>query len=1133
MPVTSTEVRASLTDALELDLIGPRPRRDASTLGDLAEILPQAPRAWYLTGFLIPIETKEDQKVDPQADDDLDVIPESAGADEDTNTDPPSGRQRILPSSFGLSVLVPPDCLSIHLTVRWGDYHRDESTNPASWRRQHKEQSLPLDLAGTRSGRLKEYNVPNHPGLKVHVLHRPIKLSSESGIPTGSKAVSIFLVNRRPAIDNEDRRDEACTFQTELILTTPSGFLGRPDLRSLSGNKDWDERVADLQYRDDREYATGHNVATSAQIDPDGQCRQVSTTWLPCTEVERVAPSELKQIDSKIFRMDYLSTLEDPSKLLPLVNAYREWIQLQAAIPLSSERRSVSQDLLLQAQAAAKRIEQGITSLNNPANLRAFQLANQAMALSARRRAVIDNRDLNTLVPTWRPFQLAFLLLNLVSIAEPTNADRDIVDLLFFPTGGGKTEAYLGLSAFTLVLRRLQNPGIGSAGVTVLMRYTLRLLTLDQLGRASTLICALEEIRAKDVSVLGKWPFEIGLWVGSAATPNKMGGKGQPDDKETCARRRTLAFLNKSSNDAPLPIEDCPWCGTKFTAASYRLLPNKDNPEELRLRCASPDCAFTGDRYLPILAVDEMIYRRLPCFLIATVDKFAALPYTGQVGYFFGNVSRVDNNGFYGAMDRDGQGNQLPGGCLPPPDLIIQDELHLISGPLGTLVGLYEAALEKLCSRGAGNPIRPKIIASTATVRKADSQIRALFGRQSVDIFPPPGPNRRDSFFAETVPPAKSAARLYVGVAAQGRSPKVVQLRVYLALLSAGQKAYESSPDAADPYITLLGYFNALRELGGTRRLVEDEVYSQLTNRASRKRIFPAEEDIFADRKIAPFPVELTSRASSTEVAKAKYLLSRAFKEKDHVDVALATNMISVGLDITRLGLLVVYGQPKTTAEYIQATSRVGRDKDKPGLVVTILNPHKPRDRSHYERFSAYHQTFYRAVEASSVTPYSPRALDRGLAAVLVSLMRHSFPAMTEALGVQNIAQVRSQAKPLIAYLAERAKDHRSSGEWDNAGDAQALSDRVARRCQVLLDLWQTVDLTFENNGVPLQYNEYEYKANNHLLRDFLSDELANLTRSDWRMQFRANRSLRDVEAVSNIHVTEADGSLDTSSARD
>ena len=399
--------------------------------------------------------------------------------------------------------------------------------------------------------------------------------------------------------------------------------------------------------------------------------------------------------------------------------------------------------------------------------------------------------------------------MNLKGIAQPDDTDREIVDLLFFPTGGGKTEAYLGLAAFTLVLRRLRNPGLSSAGVSVLMRYTLRLLTLDQLGRAAALICALELERQNDVEKLGEWPFEIGLWVGMAATPNRMGVKGVNDPHSALAK--TIAFQNDGRKASPIPLEECPWCGTKFKASSFLLTPTPDNPTDLRVKCANRYCEFGHRNFLPIISVDEPLYRRLPCFIVATVDKFAAMPWTGEVGGFFGRVNRNDPDGFYGPCDTT-KGRPLPVERLLPPDLIIQDELHLISGPLGTMVGLYETALDELSSiEKNGKVIRPKIVASTATVRRAESQIRALFNRPHVDVFPPPGPDVRTSFFAQTESTEDSNARQYLGIAAQGRSARVIMLRVYLTLLAAAQKIYKECGGAkvddnpADPYMTLLG----------------------------------------------------------------------------------------------------------------------------------------------------------------------------------------------------------------------------------------------------------------------------------------------------------------------------------------
>jgi hypothetical protein len=1125
-PTTSLDVRERLVEALKLDLVGPWPGHALAE-----ERLPGRvrPSNWYLTGFLIPSGTPPEKSADADEDEDFGEIPESAGLAEENNEERKAAKKGFFPSSMGLSFLVPRETGALTALVRWGDYAPAETEGangkPMSvWERRPREEAVAVSLAGA-SGDPVVHDVPGSGGLQLHVVERQISAEDlKEHIPQGTRSVSVFLVNHRAPVKEEP--DLAYAFQPEIEVRSGRPFVPRPDLRGARAG-DWDEQVADLHYADTPEYATGHGVSVEWEI-MDGACRLLRTAWIPSAEVEKTTTVEVAGVE---LSMETLGTLAGgaaaEAALRPLVLRYREWIAARRAdlASLTGSRRATAEELLRYAGLAADRIDYGIAVLAQDADaLDAFQVANRAVARALRQRLKRALRQgLKIETPRWHAFQLAFVLLNLPGLADPRDPHRETVDLLFFPTGGGKTEAYFALAAFAMVLRRLRHPGergLEGAGVSVIMRYTLRLLTLDQLGRGAGLVCALELERSADPARYGTWPFEIGLWVGKAATPNILGRKG--DGRSDSARSKVRQFKSDpKGKPSPIPLENCPWCGTRFGPDSFALLPNDDYPRELRIVCTNFECDFTRDRALPIVAVDEPIYRRLPAFLIATVDKFAALPWVGQVGVLLGGADRYDATGFYGAAEPRG-GTRLAA-PLPPPDLVIQDELHLIAGPLGTMAGLYETAIEALCVREVdGRAVRPKIVASTATVRRAQDQVQALFARPLTQVFPPPGPDRRDSFFARTAPPSEVPARLYLGIASQGRNPKVLMRKAWLALMGAAERAYldagghKNPQNPADPYMTVLGYFNSLRELGGARRILEEEVQNTIKGYGARKRI-GEESGLFRDRKTFSEVVELTSRVPTDKVAEARRRLECRFCEEQRVDCAIATNMISVGLDIPRLGLMVVLGQPKTHSEYIQATSRVGRDDERPGLVVTLLNFHKPRDRSHYERFRHYHETFYRSVEVGSVTPFSARALDRGFAGALVGLARHAQPELTPPQGVERIADVRAalERRLLHAFL-ERVRQQPFADEDEREERLRSVQNRVVD----LLDSWRKVFEDYRAAGVALQYQKYELDQPRPLLREMLDKDFE----SEHHRKFRANRSLRDVEPEVNLCLKDLSG---------
>jgi ATP-dependent helicase YprA (DUF1998 family) len=701
--------------------------------------------------------------------------------------------------------------------------------------------------------------------------------------------------------------------------------------------------------------------------------------------------------------------------------------------------------------------------------------------------------------PAWRPFQLAFILMNLPSLVDPAHDDRRLAELIYFPTGGGKTEAYLGLVAFVLLLRRIRGQGAvhEGRGVAVLLRYTLRLLTLDQLGRAATLICALEELRRRHPKELGNARFTVGLWVGANASANRLRDV-----------HRELSDYTRGQTDSPFPLTSCPWCGEPIKIQSIKLVdasgkPTKKNFARAAVYCDRSSCAYTEAKLpgygLPVLFVDEQIYEEVPSFLVATVDKFAMMPWRGDAGMLFGRATHLDDQRAYGVMHDIPHGARpLPEGLLPP-ELIVQDELHLISGPLGTMVGLYEAAVDYLCELPVGGaPRPPKVVCSTATVRRAREQIRALFGRQ-MTLFPPRGIDADDNFFSTV--DHESPGRLYVGVGAPGRALRAVSVRSYAVVLAAARKHFDPKGDPkqpADPYMTLIGYFNSLRELGGMRRLVEDEVRNRVKDIEDGKRplLYVGPHPWAADRKLV-MPAELTSREPTERVKQTKKRLDarRTQTDPEPLDVVLASNMISVGLDIDRLGLMVVTGQPKTTSEYIQATSRVGRAY--PGLVVVCLNVMRPRDRSHYERFVAYHDSFYRDVEATSVTPFSGQALDRGLVGTLLAMVRHAIPEMEPPTGVMALHESRAAAETILGWLVRRARGHRHF--HDDEAEAR-IGDLVRARGKSFLDAWErvidkaraaTVDRTYSRNdragseGTPLLFGAGEDPPDDHDARSF------------------------------------------------
>ncbi|MCY1692421.1 helicase-related protein [Exiguobacterium sp. SL14] len=684
--------------------------------------------------------------------------------------------------------------------------------------------------------------------------------------------------------------------------------------------------------------------------------------------------------------------------------------------------RKVGQRHLTLCEESLQRMVKGVELLNNPQTLKAFQLANLAILLqqqngkNKRSGVMVDNtiqfvkpinKNSNDMLSlskksnSWRAFQIAFILASIESFVDEKSETRDIVDLIWFPTGGGKTEAYLGTVAFQMLLRRLRDPK--DAGVDVIMRYTLRLLTADQFQRSSRLICSLEYIRKKDDINLGTEPFSIGIWVGSSTTPNS-------NDR---AKKQLNDLLKNQKATSQFIVNNCPWCGAKL--GYYKEKNNKrkkhyfgykiDN-NSLILHCPDQECEFYNN--LPIYIVDETIYKKRPTFLIGTVDKFVQLVWEPRARFLFG----LDETG-----DR----------LFNPPSLIVQDELHLISGPLGTLTGLFETLVEELCVKELnGQLIKPKIIAATATIKQFEEQTKALFGRKNARLFPSPGLDSDDSFFARPAIDSETGklmpGRKYIGVYTTTVRIMMSQVMTFSSIL---QGASEIKASEKDPYWTLLAFYNTLRELGGGLTLTQMDI-AQYSN-AMVKRKGNKESLRYINNVL-----ELTSRKQSHEISKAIDDLKLEFDEVKRkqktensvIDMCLASNIIEVGVDIERLSVMGIVGQPKMTAQYIQVSGRVGRKWwERPGLIFTLYSNTKSRDKSHFEHFREYHEKLYAQVEATSVTPFSDSSLDKGLEAVIVGFLRQSFDKELSIVPSQeNINKNWNKIKTFMLRIVERAK---------------------------------------------------------------------------------------------------------------
>ena len=1020
-----SKVRQKIIDAIRTDLIGPQEEE---------EVLEENPRYAYLVGMLDVQSDERDNSGDEQ-EIDADMAFEDGEdftAGEDDDNEPISTTHFHLPTSIGVSFYVQSNLSCINLDISWGDYSTSSKKcigkdgkeySRTIYTRIPMKETVQVNFADFT--RTKYYQLVCDSNVHVHVSR--IRLKGDYSL------ITAYVINKR---NNPANTVEGIMFQVEMKAYAADGsavFIAEHICRKILATDEFYFEQRPILGR-----GRGCAVVWDAPI--DGRTTSVRSAFIPEYEFPGVSAA-LDGFDKYFFSTFTMSAKanknETINKLNILANSYENWIKKtlvgNARMNNADFREKIGRTVIDRCQDALRRIREGIHIIETDnISFEAFCFMNSVIFLqnsiknyAKKHGSGIECNFKDFINPHnpennfgWRPFQIAFILMNLAGIVEPTNKEREIVDLLYFPTGGGKTEAYLGLMAFVIANRRLRAKDeyayILDGGVTVMLRYTLRLLTTQQRDRITKMVVAAELIRRKDPTRFGTEPISIGFWVGGGVTPNKFEEFNEKADRPQEAQSARSHVYKQ--------LLTCPFCGKPLKEENFNIDTDR---KSIEIYCSDKDCYFYRYRDnripIPVYMVDEEIYSKCPTIILSTVDKFARLPWDVNTNALFGRVDRRCSRDGYVAIGATHEYHKrtasLPSSTLInirpflPPELIIQDELHLITGPLGTIYGAYETIIEDMCVHDG---IRPKYIVSTATIKNAEAQTRCLYARKNTTQFPPNGFEIGDSFFIKETPLEENPFRKYVGICAPGQSVKTALLRVYAIIL---QAAYTFSQmqefrDVIDPYYSLVGYFNSIRELGGAVRLLQDDI---------PKRIYRIVKRYDLDKqRYLKHNVEITSRMASYKIPEKLNQLEKTYDSNECLDTAIATNMIAVGMDVDRLGLMVVTGQPKQNSEYIQATSRIGRAF--PGLVVSLYNAYRPRDLSHYENFTGYHSQLYRFVEGTTATPFSARARDRVLHALIISAIRLKFPNMATNsdaadIGLLTVEQLNSIKKLIINRL--------------------------------------------------------------------------------------------------------------------
>ena len=1365
---------------LARDLLGPR-----NGVTGIRETLNRNPLAEFMTGILRP-QTEED--LDPDRDD---PIPspltgqpitgeegEEQSDDEGTFTTlSPSLNPGSMPSTMGISFRVESTKkLNFKICITWARYIENEETNGqgSTWTREprHAIVDAMIDVSTNknkkylidRAGNVLDENNAGNAEISLHAYVRP----------RGQEKyfVSMHVVNEiqfTPFPECPRPKTDHHIFQPQIRVIVPKNLPNSDVTKIIYGEdaRSGDDEELGFLYRNRRFYARGHlTSAVWRDVDPEGEydgqvdyqerADDIPFVW---ADGQLLSPQERELFTAPDVRTDYiplytiaapelewkeehgpspelnagtLAEIWEPQNLrkalLPLCNGYENWIQ-ELRANIVEEKRQLCERLIGECETVLKRIKLGIDTVcdeKNPDAALAFCFANKSVDLQSRWA-----RGGQGMI--YRPFQLAYVLMCIESIVHKESEYRDFCDLMWVPTGTGKTEAYLALAVFTMAYRRrLALGGDGErtgAGVSIITRYTLRLLTIQQFRRTLSIITAADLLRVDNLSARSRvgwrpktWPhdenfiwgssqFSVGLWIGGGATPNHLETKKFWDGLKTSKEPGAIDILSgRDSGESsygraePAQVVLCPCCeahmsitdsgisggttihlvvstdatanisnnianlanqqfnGITITAAdsvqhanvrfhtisltidhghqemeanqvdvmwtdmqaslaqagtSLELVPfrasrpgyfprtyldgSKTIDYDFETFCPNPECPlhvsndgnhiqwfrgsptgsihnrqakqnnpserrldtlqltdgnalddvqnafqesgdYVADRIpIPALIVDDQVYQRTPTIIVSTVDKFARPPFEARASSLFGNVNRFHKiRGYYNTDWRSGStadpenpkpsyGANNPHGIhdsitrLGRPDLILQDELHLIDGPLGSMVGIYETAVDYLCTNE--DNVKVKYIASTATIKKAEEHVGSLFTR-ALQTFPPHGLFANDRFFVSDKEHHQLAdnhpGRLYLGISAPGKGALMPIIRIWARL---AQTAWERrsdnilNPDGTnrlDPFWTLTGYFNATRELAGAIGTYDQDIRMRMDQLAGFAQTTVREMDI--NKRY-----ELSGRMSkAADLPKILQVLAKEFpRDPECADSLFTTSMFGTGVDISRLGLMLINGEPKTTSSYIQSSGRVGRSSG--GLVIALLRPSRPRDLSHYEYFTRHHRQLHRFVEPPTVYPFASGVMERALGPVGVFMLRHgesNIPWMRKDTGAREMDTQRNHAS--VNILSDIIRDREASQpETRRLPNSAPASQRAGFVMAKKMDDWN--DIASRETG--LLYYEFSVIRGNPMhpvvLGDFKHQGIDPVTGDHVSVVYRnAQQSLRDMEPETDFQTS-------------